>query len=76
MKMNIEDKIYRLGLMALDELLLHRNTSKYIDISLDDASILSDFIVLVGPHAIFAFDESEIKEFYNTMWVIEMDKME
>ena len=64
MKMNIEDKIYRLGLMALDELLLHRNTSKYIDISLEDASILSEFIVHVGPHGIFTFSEEEIELFY------------
>lgn len=62
--MKIEDKIYKLGLMALDELLLHRNSSKETTISIEDASILSDMIVHVGPHAIFTFDESEIKEFY------------
>jgi hydrogenase maturation factor len=62
--MKIEDKIYKLGLMALDELLLHRNVSKETKITIEDASILSDIIVHVGPHAIFTFDETEIKEFY------------
>ena len=62
--MNIKDKIYRLGLMGLDELLLHRNTSKEIVITLEDASILSDFIVHVGPHGIFTFSEDEIELFY------------
>lgn len=63
-KMKIEDKIYRLGLMAMDELLLHRNVSKKTEITIEDASILSGMIVHVGPHAIFTFDEEEIAEFY------------
>lgn len=62
--MKIEDKIYKLGLMVMDELLLHRNTSKEITISIEDASILSVMIVHVGPHGIFTFNESEIDEFY------------
>jgi hypothetical protein len=62
--MKIEDKIYKLGLMALDELLLHRNVSKETTITIEDGAILSDIIVHVGPHAIFTFDETEIKEFY------------
>lgn len=66
-KMKIEDKIYRLGMAALDELLLHRNVSKKTELTLEDASILSDMIVHVGgPHAVFTFDEAEIEAFY---WV-------
>ena len=64
MKMNIKDKIYRLGLMALDELLLHRNTSKEIVITLEEASILSDFIVHIGQYGIFTFREEEMELFY------------
>ena len=64
MKMNIKDKIYRLGLMEFDDLLLHRNTSKEILITLEDASILSDFIVHVGPYGIFTFSEDEMELFY------------
>ena len=62
--MNIKDKIYRLGLIALEELLLHRNVSKEIAITLEDGSALSDFIVHVGPHGIFTFSEEEIELFY------------
>jgi hypothetical protein len=62
--MKIEDKIYKLGLMALDELLLHRNISKETEISLEDASILSEFIVHVGPHGVFTLNEEEIGDFY------------
>lgn len=62
--MKIEDKIYKLGLIALDELLLHRNTSKETKISIEDAAILSDMIVHVGPRVIFTFDEAEIIKFY------------
>lgn len=64
--MKIEDKIYKLGLMALDELLLHRNSTKETIISITDAAILSDMIVYVGPHGIFTFDEAEIAEFYRS----------
>lgn len=71
--MKIEDKIYKLGLMALDELLLHRNSSKETEITIEDASILSDMIVHVGPHGIFAFDESEITEFYQ-VWETDYQK--
>jgi hypothetical protein len=42
--MKIEDKIYKLGLMALDELLLHRNISKETVITIEDASILKHFV--------------------------------
>lgn len=59
----IEDKIYMLGLMALDELLLHRNSSKHTEITIEDAEILSDMIVHVNPHAIFTFTEEEIVNF-------------
>jgi hypothetical protein len=62
--MNVNDKIYKLGLYTLDELLLHRNSSKETIISIDDASILRDLIVHVGPHGLFTFDEDEITEFY------------
>lgn len=54
-----------LGLMALDKLLLHKNTSKHIEISIEDAGILSDMIVHLGPHAIFTFAEEEIDEFFS-----------
>ena len=64
----IEDKIFKLGLRALDELLLHRNASKETKISLEDASALSNFIVHVGPHGIITLNEEEIKEFYR-VWV-------
>jgi aminoglycoside N3'-acetyltransferase len=68
--MKIEDKIYKLGLRTMDELLLHRNVSKQTEITLEDASVLSDFIVHVGPHAIFTFSEEEIEEFYRRgKWV-------
>jgi hypothetical protein len=60
----IEDKIYKLGLMALDELLLHCNSSKEMKITIEDASILNNMIVHVGPHAIFTFSEEEMTEFY------------
>jgi hypothetical protein len=63
--MKIEDKIFRLGLLALDELLLHRNSSKKMEITIEDAKILSDMIIHVGPHPIFTFDEEEILDFYH-----------
>jgi len=62
--MKIEDKIYKFGLAVLDELLLHRNISKNVNVSLEDAAILSDMIVHVGPHGIFTFDENDIVAFY------------
>ena len=62
--MEIEDKIYLLGMSALDELLLHRNTTKKTELTLEDATILRDMIVHVDSHAIFTFDEVEIEEFY------------
>jgi len=68
--MNIEERIYKLGLAALDELLLHRNISKKVDITLEDAAILSDLIVHAGPRAIFAFSEDKIAAFYR-VWVKE-----
>jgi len=61
--MKIEDKIYALGLAALDELLLHRNTTKKVTLTLTEAAILSDMIVYVGPHTIFTFSEDEIEAF-------------
>jgi len=70
--MNIEEKIYKLGLAVLDELLLHRNVSKRVEVDLTEAAILSDMIVYVTPHAIFAFDESEIAEFYR-VWAKEQE---
>ena len=62
----IEEKIYRFGLAVLDELLLHRNTSKEVVISIEDAEILSDLIIImhVGPHGILTFDEEDIASFY------------
>ena len=66
-RMKIEDKIYKLGLAALDELLLHRNVSKEAIITIEDASVLSDMIVYVNPHAIFTFDEREIRDFYRAL---------
>jgi aminoglycoside N3'-acetyltransferase len=62
--MKINDKIYKLGLMVLDELLLHSNVSKETKITIEDATILSDMIVHVGPHGIFTLSEKEIDEFY------------
>lgn len=64
MSRGIEEKIYQLGLAVLDELLIHRNSSKTVNVSMEDATILSDMIVHVGPHAIFTFDEKEIAPFY------------
>ena len=63
--MEIDKKIYRLGLAVMDELLLHRNVSKEITVSIEDSPALSDMIVYVGPHGIFTFDEEEIADFYN-----------
>ena len=68
--MDIKEKIYKLGLATLDELLLHSNTSKSVEVSITDAAILSDKIVYVTPHAIFTFNESEIAAFYR-VWAKE-----
>ena len=61
--------------MALDELLLHRNSSKITEVSIEDASILSDMIVHVNPHAIFTFSEEEITEFYQHIWTEKYHKL-
>lgn len=71
----IEEKIYQLGLDVLDELLLHRNISKRTEITLEDASVLVDMIVHVGPHGIFTFDESEIADFYHVWAEAKMHNM-
>ena len=63
----IEDKIYVMGLKAFDELLLNRNTSKHIEISIEDTGILGNLIVHIGPHVSFPFSEEEITEFYRKM---------
>ena len=65
--MKIEDKIYKLGLATLDELLLHRNISKEVILTIDDASVLSDMIVHIDAHAIFTFSEREIRDFYQAL---------
>ena len=62
--MNIKEKIYKLGLEALDELLLHRNISKKVELTITEAGILSDMIVSVNVHSSFVFNEDEIAEFY------------
>ena len=62
--MKINDKIYKLGLMVLDELLLHRNVSKETKITIEDATILADMIVYVGPHGVLTLNEREIGAFY------------
>lgn len=62
--MEIEEKIYKLGMSVLDEVLLHRNISKSVTVSIEDSDALSDMIVHVVPHAIFTFDEAEIADFY------------
>ena len=62
--MNTKDKIYKLGLVVLDELLLHRNTSKSVDVTLTEAGILNDIIISVDPHTVFGFSEGEIADFY------------
>jgi hypothetical protein len=62
--MDIEEKIYKLGMDVLNELLLHRNISKVITISIEDSKALSDMIVYIVPHTIFTFDETEIADFY------------
>ncbi|MEA1957579.1 MAG: hypothetical protein U9N01_04410 [Euryarchaeota archaeon] len=65
--MKIKEKIYQLGMAAMDEMLLHRNVSKNTELSIEDSAILRNMIVHVGPHAIFTFDEAEIEEFYR-LW--------
>ena len=65
--MKIEDKIYKLGLVTLDELLLHRNISKETTITIEDSSALSDMIVHANGHAIFTFNEAEIRDFYRVL---------
>ena len=65
--MKIEDKIYKLGLATLDELLLHRNISKEVILTIEDASVLSDMIVHIDAHAIFTFSEREIRDFYQAL---------
>ncbi|MEA1997702.1 MAG: hypothetical protein U9N61_00040 [Euryarchaeota archaeon] len=65
----IENKIYMLGLSTLDELLLHRNISKKVEVGIEDSRALSDMIVHVGAHAIFSFDEKEIDDFYR-LWAL------
>jgi hypothetical protein len=67
--MKLDEKIYLLGLMVLDELLLHRNSSKITEVTIEDAVILAEMIVHVNPHAIFTFSEFEIIEFYREMWI-------
>ena len=62
--MKIEEKIYKFGLAVLDELLLHRNVSKNVNVSIEDSTILSHMIIHVGPHGILTFDENEIVNFY------------
>jgi len=62
--MKMDEKIYKFGMAVLDELLLHRNDNKKVNVSIEDAAILSDMIIHVGPHAILTFDENEIAEFY------------
>ena len=64
----MKDKIYQLGLMVMDEVLLHRNSSKITEVSIEDASILSGMIVHVNPHTIFTFSEDEITYFYQNLW--------
>jgi hypothetical protein len=68
--MNIEDKIYALGLAAFDELLLHRNITKKVELSLVDSKGLNDWYVNVGTSALFAFSEAEIAAFYR-VWTKE-----
>ena len=63
--MKIDEKIYRLGLAVMDEMLLHKNVSKETTVSIEDSTALRDMIVYVGPHGIFTFDEEEIANFYN-----------
>jgi hypothetical protein len=72
--MKLDEKIYRLGLMVLDELLLHRNSSKITEVTIEDASILSEMLVHVNPHAIFTFSELEIIEFYRERWTKKTNK--
>jgi len=66
----LEDKIYMLGLKVLDELLLHRNISKHVEISIEDAGVLSDMIVHVDQNFIFPFSEKDIVEFYRKKDVV------
>ena len=74
-KKNLNNKIFVLGLIAMDELLLHRNVSKATEITIEDASILSDMIVHVGPHAIFTFSEKDITDYYQNMWTLKRVKI-
>ena len=66
--MKINDKIYLVGLKVMDELLLHRNSSKTTFVSIEDASILSEYIIYFGPHTICTFSELEITKFYQDLW--------
>jgi hypothetical protein len=68
-KMKLNEKIYLLGLRVMDELLLHRNSSKITEVSIEDTSILSEMFVHVNPHVVFAFSELEITEFHQNMWI-------
>jgi len=65
----LEEKIYKFGSAVLDELLLHRNVDKNVKISIEDAAILRDMIIHVGPQTILTFDENEIAEFYR-IWAL------
>ena len=62
--MNIKDKIYKIGLVALDELLLRRNVSKRVELTITEAAILSEMIISIDPHTVFTFSEDEIADFY------------
>ena len=66
--MKLEDKIYLLGLLLLDELLLHRNVSKKTEVFIEDASILSDILIHINSPIAITLNESEITEFYRDIW--------
>jgi len=72
--MILEDKIYKLGLETMNELLLHRNTTKKTEITLTEAGILSEMIVSVGGYPLFiSFKENDIADFYR-IWEKEQRK--
>jgi len=69
--MDIEEKIRKLGLAVLDEVLLHRNISHSIELRLEDTMFLDGLVIRISPNlALLPLSESEIAEFYR-VWAKE-----
>jgi len=72
--MNIEEKIHKLGLGVLDELLQSRNIAHSVEVRLEDTLLSDKLIIRISPHlAILSLSESEIAEFYR-VWAKEQEK--